>query len=314
METIQVELKSKDDPRPRIIELLNELENQLIQDQATADAGFAADTDHHNALVSDMEGELSDLNSDLDEQTSLASDLQSSLDQANADLDTQNGLIDSYNTELSAAQDAWEAADEAWQAADAKYARILDVLGQVRGVITQRLATRYNQEFLQTAKSQIIGTFAQIKESVADKAFKKMSPGFSRLISFITMKVEAHLQQDESAEDEEAEAELTSIVTLIDSIAAGVEQERVAAGNFHDDASAAWDDASSDLNAKISAATSSVDNLDNEITDLTARLATANTDISNDEDRIAQVSDQLDQENAAYSSLSSDYTTSTHDR
>jgi len=314
LETIQVELKSKDDPRGRIIQLLQDLEEQLIQDQATADAGFQADTDHHNSLVDDIEGELSDLSDDLAENTQLASDLQSAIDQANADLQTQNDLIDSYNNELSAAQDAWETADASWAAADQKYGRILDVLGQVRGIITQRLATRYESEFLQSAHNQIIGTFAQIKDSVNDKAFKRMSPGFSRLISFITMKVEAHLTQEQTDEDAEAEAELTSIVTLIDSIAAGVEQERVASGNFHDNASQAWDAASSDLNTKLSSAQSSVDNLDNQITDLSARLNTANGDISHDEDRIAQLDDQLATENAAYSALSSGYSTSTHDR
>jgi len=314
LETIQVELKSKDDPRGRIIQLLQDLEEQLIQDQATADAGFQADTDHHNSLVDDIEGELSDLSDDLAENTQLASDLQSAIDQANADLQTQNDLIDSYNTELSAAQDAWETADASWAAADQKYGRILDVLGQVRGIITQRLATRYESEFLQSAHNQIIGTFAQIKDSVNDKAFKRMSPGFSRLISFITMKVEAHLTQEQTDEDAEAEAELTSIVTLIDSIAAGVEQERVASGNFHDNASQAWDEASSDLNTKLSSAQSSVDNLDNQITDLSARLNTANGDISHDEDRIAQLDDQLATENAAYSALSNGYSTSTHDR
>jgi len=215
---------------------------------------------------------------------------------------------------LSAASDAWEAADASWNAADQKYGRILDVLGQVRGIITQRLASRYDSEFLQVAHNQIIGTFAEIKSSVEDKAFKRMSPGFSRLISFITMKVEAHLSQDQSDQDAEAEAELTSIVTLIDSIAAGVEQERVAAGTFHDNASQTWDDTSSNLNTQISAAQSSVDNLDNQITDLTARLNTANTDISNDEDRIAQLEDQLATENGAYSALSASYSTSTHDR
>jgi chromosome segregation ATPase len=314
LETIQVELKSKDDPRPRIIELLEELEEQLIQDQATADAGFQSDTDHHNALVSQIESELSDLSDDLAENTQLASDLQASIDQANADLQTQNDLIDSYNVELSAAEDAWETADEAWQVADHKYGRILDVLGQVRGILTQRLATRYDSEFLQTAHSQILGNFAQVKESVNDKAFKRMSPGFSRLISFITMKVESHLTQTPTDEDVEAEAELTSIVTLIDSISAGVEQERVAAGTFHDNAAQAWEAASDDLNGKLSAAQSSVDNLDNQITDLTARLNTANIDISNDESRIEELEDQLQTENDAYSALSSAYSTSTHDR
>lgn len=314
LETIQVELKSKDDPRGRIIELLEELEQQLIQDQATADAGFQADTDHHNALVDSIESELSDLESDLEENTQLSSDLQSAIDQATADLQTQNDLIDSYNAELSSAEDAWETADASWQAADHKYGRILDVLGQVRGVITQRLANRYNQEFLQTAHNQIIGNFAQIKESVNDKAFKKLSPGFSRLISFITMKVESHLTQDLSPEDEEAEAELTSIVTLIDSIAAGVEQERVAAADFHDNQQQTWEATSEDLNTKLSTSQSSVDNLDNQLTDLNARLSTAQTDIANDEDRIAQLEDQLATENAAYNALSSGYSTSTHDR
>jgi predicted translin family RNA/ssDNA-binding protein len=111
LETIQVELKSKDDPRPRIIELLEEIENEIIQDQAAADAGHQADTDHHNAVVDQIEGELSDLESDLDENTQLASDLQTGIDQANADLSTQNDLIDSYNAELASAEDAWNTVD-----------------------------------------------------------------------------------------------------------------------------------------------------------------------------------------------------------
>jgi len=314
LETIQVELKSKDDPRPRIIELLEDLENQLIQAQATEDANFQASTDHFNARVASIEGELSDLASDLEDNTQVVADTEAAIEQANADLDTKNSVLDTYSAQLDAAEQHWNDVEAQCDAADAKYGRILDVLGQVRSIITQRLATRYDQEFLQAAHEQILGSFAQVKESVNDKAFKKLSPGFAKLVAFITSKVEAHITQVDSEEDEEAAAELTSIVTLIDSIAAGVEQERVAYSDLKDNESQAWDSANRDLTQAISDVNRDIDNLDNSLTDLNAQLATANTQIDQDEDRVADLEDQLATENANQQNLSDGYSRDTHDR
>jgi chromosome segregation ATPase len=314
LETIQVELKSKDDPRPRIIELLEDLESQLIQAQATEDSNFQASTDHYNARVASIEGELSELSDDLAENTQVVADTEAAIEEATANLETKNSVLDTYTAQLDAAQSHWEGVEADCDAADHKYGRILDVLGQVRGVITQRLATRYDQEFLQSGHQQMIGAFAQIKESVQDKAFKKLSPGFSKLIAFITMKVESHITQVETDADEEAVAELTSIVTLIDSIAAGVEQERVAYATLKDNELAAWEDAESTLNAAISDVNRDIDNLDNSLTDLNAQLATANTQIEQDENRVADLEDQLATENANQQNLANGYSRDTHDR
>jgi chromosome segregation ATPase len=311
LETIQVELKSKDDPRPRIITLLQELEQELITDQQEADSAFQSDAETNSDLIDAINSELSSLDDNLSEWESQQSDLAAELSQDQADKATQADLLDTYNAELDAATSARETNQETWEAQDARFGNILDVLGQVRAVITERLASRYNSEFIQTSRKELLSSLSQVKENINAKSFKKSSPGFSKLANFLAVKVESALKQDE---DDEAEAALTTVVTLIDSLAAGVEAERTSAQAFNEADESAFSDTSSRLNTAISTATANIDNLDNEITDLTARLATVTSDIANAASRVDDLNAQLLTQQASFAQLQNAYTTSTHDR
>lgn len=311
METIQVELQSKDDPRPRIITLLQELEQELITDQEEADAGHQADADTNDEITHAINDELETLNDNLADWEDQQDDLEAELDQDRADKATQADLLDTYNAELDAATAARETNQETWESQDARFGRVLDVLGQVRAVITERLASRYNSEFIQTSRKELLSSLAQVKENINAKSFKKSSPGFSKLANFLAVKVENALRDDE---DDEAEAALTTVVTLIDSLAAGIEAERTSARDFNEADQAAFDDASSRLNNAISTATASIDNLDNLITDLSARLHTVTDDIAGAASRVDELNEQLLTQQASFAQLEDAYRTSTHDR
>jgi len=311
LETIQVELQSKDDPRPRIITLLQELEQELITDQQQADAGHDADVETNDDLVSAINDELESLGESLAEWEDQQDDLEAELEQDRADLATQADLHDTYEAELEAATAARETNQATWEAQDAKYGRVLEVLGQVRAVITERLASRYNSEFIQTSHKELLSNLAQVKENINAKSFKKSSPGFAKLANFLAVKVENALRDDE---DEEAEAALTTVVTLIDSLAAGIEAERTSATAFNEADQAAFDEASSRLNTAISSATASIDNLDNAITDLSARLSTVTGDIADAASRVDELNEQLLNQQASFAQLEDAYRTSTHDR
>lgn len=223
----------------------------------------------------------------------------------------QADLHDTYESELEAATAARETNQATWESQDAKYGRVLEVLGQVRAVITERLASRYNSEFIQTSHKQLLSNLAQVKENINAKSFKKASPGFAKLANFLAVKVENALRDDE---DDEAEAALTTVVTLIDSLAAGIEAERTSATAFNEADQAAFDDASSRLNTAISSATASIDNLDNAITDLSARLSTVTGDIADAASRVDELNEQLLNQQASFAQLEDAYRTSTHDR
>jgi len=304
-------LQSKDDPRPRIIELLQELEQELITDQQEADAAHSSDVDTNDDITGGIDAELSSIDSNLSDWEDQQSDLEAELSQDQADLATQADLLDTYNSELDAATAARETNQETWEAQDAKYGKILDVLAQVRAVITERLASRYNSEFIQTSHKQLLSNLAQVKEHINHKNFKKASPGFSKLANFLAVKVENALRDDE---DDEAEAALTTVVTLIDSLSAGVEAERTNAQAFNEADESSFDDASSRLNTAISTATASIDNLDNLITDIQSRLSTVTADIAGAASRKDDLNSQLLTQQAAFAQLSDAYSASTHDR
>jgi chromosome segregation ATPase len=311
LETIQVELQSKEDPRPRIIELLQELEQELITDQEEADAGHDADVETNDEITSAIDDELESLSENLGEWEDQQDDLEAELEQDRADLATQGDLLDTYNSELEAATAARETNAATWASQDAKYGRVLDVLGQVRSVITERLASRYNSEFIQTSKKQLLSNLAQVKDNINAKSFKKSSPGFAKLAAFLAVKVENALNDPE---DDDAEAALTTVVTLIDSLAAGIEAERTSGQAFDEADQAAFEDASSRLTTAISTATAAIDNLDNLITDLTARLSTVTGDIAGAASRVDELNEQLLTQQASFAQLEDAYRTSTHDR
>lgn len=311
LETIQVELQSKDDPRPRIITLLQELEQELITDQQEADAGHDADVETNDSITSSITNELASLADNLATWEDQQESLEEELEQNRADLATQGDLLDTYESELEAATAARETNQATWEAQDAKYARVLEVLGQVRSIITERLASRYNSEFIQTSHKELLSNLAQVKENINHKSFKKASPGFAKLANFLAVKVESALRDDE---DEDAEAALTTVVTLIDSISAGIEAERTSATAFNEADQAAFDETSGRLNTAISSTTASIDNLDNTITDLSARLSTVTGDIADAASRVDELNEQLLNQQASFAQLEEAYRTSTHDR
>jgi chromosome segregation ATPase len=312
LETIQVELQTKDDPRPSIITLLQELEQELITDQQEADAAFSENESSNDDILDGIHEEQSSLEDNLSDWEDQQSDLEAELSGDEAELATNADLLDNYNAELDAHTAALETAQSTWDSANSRYGRILDVLGQVRAVITERLASRYNAEFIQTSHKQLLSNLAQVKENINAKSFKKSSPGFSKLAAFLAAKVETALKDDD--DDAEVEAALTSVVTLIDSLAQGVESERTDAQAAFELAQSTFDDASSRLNNAISTTTAAIDNLDNQVTDLKARLATVTSDIASAASRLDDLNEQELTQEASFAQLQDAYRTSTHDR
>jgi chromosome segregation ATPase len=313
LETISVEFTTSDDPRPRILEILRELETETISAQAAADADFKVASDRHanflDATNSDLASTSESLNNNLANQNDWSNTLEEkrqSLESAEASLADLQKRSDDADTNRATEQETWEAADN-------KAQTIIDVLNQVRSVITQRLNTRMDSEFLQHAHKEIMGTFSQVKETVHSKAFKKLSPGFSKMVGFITMKVESALKQDIDA-DKDATDGLTQIIDVIDSILAGVQETKAAANDHNNQAKEIYESVHEDLTSQISTVTSNVDNLKNEISTLEGNLTAVAGDIERQQTHIAELNQALIDESGSWADCDSKYSASTHDR
>jgi len=72
---------------------------------------------------------------------------------------------------------------------------LIAVLKKVKTYISTRLNTRYeNPTFLEKkASTEIMNSLAQIKEKVASAEFAARSPGYAKIVSFITTKAQEAL-------------------------------------------------------------------------------------------------------------------------
>jgi len=313
METIQVELSTSDDPRPRILEILQALEEGTIASQAQADADFKVASDRHVNFVDATNADLTSTSESLDNNLHNQNDWSSTLEEKRQSLESALASLADLQKRSDDADSNRAAEQEAWEAADNKMQTIIDVLNQVRSVITQRLNTRMDSEFLQHAHKEIMGTFSQVKETVHSKGFKKLSPGFSKMVGFITMKVEAALKQDIDA-DGDATSGLTRIIDLIDSLLSGVQETKGASNDHNNQQKETYESVHEDLTSQISTVTSNVDNLKNEISTLEGNLSAVAGDIERQQGHIAELNQQLIDESALWADSDSKYSAATHDR
>jgi peptidoglycan hydrolase CwlO-like protein len=313
LETIQVEIQTNDDPRPRLLEILAALEEGVIASQAEADADFKVATDRHTNFLDATNADLAATTESLTNNLQNQNDWSASLAEKTQSLECANYALADLQKRSDDADANRAAEQEAWEAADNKMQTIIDVLNQVRSVITQRLNSRMDSEFLQHAHKEIMGTFSQVKETVHSKAFKKLSPGFSKMVGFITMKVESALKQDIDA-DADATDGLTRIIDLIDSLLAGVQETKAASNDHNNQQKESYEAVHEDLTSQISTVTSNVDNLKNEISTLEGNLSAVAGDIERQQTHVAELNQQLVDESGLWADCDAKYSATTHDR
>lgn len=311
METIQVELQSKADPRPKILSLLEDLERELIDQQQTADDDFKALSLKNSMLIGSIQGELNGLGNKIAEESNLAQSLNNQISSTQQQLDGLNSLIDSLSKQLEDLTANRASGQETFEHASAKLAHVIEVLNQVRAVITSRLAAR-GAEFLQVSKKELHQNFVEIKKHIESSKFKKAAPGFAKMISFIASKVEAHIKNP--SDDEEAGNLLTSVVTLIDNLVGAIQSELTLLTENNQNAADDYNRASQDINNQLTEKTQERDLQSTTLTDLKGQLAQVEADLQTDNARVVDLNGQLQSEDSSFQQLTNAYQKTTHDR
>jgi len=278
LDTIQIELKANSgvDPRPRILALLNEIQDETNGQIQNLNDNIAAVREECQStqaqLSSDIEGLNNQIRADTLEQAAVSEDLASLQSQ----FDDASALAANYQSQLDALNAIRAERQAAYEQENARLQKIRSVLEQTRAFISDRLDQRQSPSFLQRNNVLI-----EVKKKVMSKEFQAAAPGWGKFINFLATKALSKLRE---SPDEQAEGALGSIINVIDDLLDNTNQN-IAARN------------AAEL-AEVAAYESARDNLQDVINTTNAQLASLQLNIGLDQDRLNALAAALDNNNA----------------
>jgi chromosome segregation ATPase len=261
LETIQVEMETSEDPRPKIIELLNELKDEALAAQQQADTDISRTREGCTSAIDEIKAVIGRLDQSLTDDNAELIEKRLRLEDRNAAEHGLSTTIGGFETELAGVEDARVHNQALFEEKDAKFQKILDVLRQVRTWIADRRDTRY--QFLQ--QNQVVTAFAEVRS----EEFLKLSPGFGRLINFLATKVENHLSQ---TPDEQADAGLNAIVAVIDDLITSFQEEKALNVQFNNDDIHSYEETKGRLEGEIAHNKGALSAIQAEIANLIQRI------------------------------------------
>lgn len=190
LETIQVELETSADPRPRILELINNLLKETQDAQENDDKEHKTNMDACEKEQASLNARITDLGNQITADQGYLATNQTKKGQKEEEhqgyvdeIERLKGLIEQLDTNRAKEAAAYKKRDE-------KFAKILEVLEKVRQYIQNRVDTR-DATFLQKKETgDLYNSLSQIKETVTSSTFAILSPGYSRMINFIATKAQ----------------------------------------------------------------------------------------------------------------------------
>lgn len=274
METIQVQLQTSADPRPKILQLLEELKQQSIEAQLAADEEHRVQQEFYSNTLAEIEESINTLTSTIKADSDEKIEKEAELSAAQSSLETHTNTRNGYEEELRQAGEARAANQQLFEEKDTKFQRIIDVLTQVRAWIQNRRDTRYS--FLQK-KENIFSNLAQLNS----QEFLTVSPGYGKLIGFLATKVQKVAEP--AAEDVVAESGLDSILAVIDNLIAHFNEEKAANYNWNQEDINIYEAKKERLDTDIANENSHIAALNIQIAGLTRRISELTSAIETNE-------------------------------
>jgi len=218
LETIQLELQTKADPRPEIVRLLDD----LIKDTTKQRDDNAA---QYKKFKAEQEKIQKDAANRRDTATAVIEIASTNLTKAEKELGETEGLIkdaekliDTLKTDLKDKQAIRDKQHAHWEILDARYEKLISIFREVETILRNRIGARAGKKssFLQKkATSEFINALAELKETITTENTETLTEGYAQLVSFIATKAQNYLTKitPESA-DAEAQSGLESVVRL----------------------------------------------------------------------------------------------------
>jgi chromosome segregation ATPase len=191
LETIQVQLQTKDDPRPEIVRLLDE----LIKDTTTQKVNEEAD---YRKYVAFYNGEVKRLEAEIDADEAVVKSAEARLPEAEKELQTEEDkiaatkkLIESLEKDLADKTAIRKRQHANWEIIDARYAKLISILQRVEAIIAGRVSARKAGKgaFVEkVANTELVNALAELKEEIT--ADQEDVDGHSEIVSFIATKAQ----------------------------------------------------------------------------------------------------------------------------
>lgn len=281
LETIQVELQTKEDSRPIIVKLLEELINETTTAQQNHDSRIANTRKTEAENQKQLRAQISFLTERINNNTAAQGEAETDLDKAEDAEKEKIKEIEEFQRQLDAAIAQRKKEQAAFEKKDAKYDKLLAVLAEVRKVITSRQNARKGaSSFLEKkASSQLINALAEIKESLKTESFSQVSEGYGSMISFIATKAQNLLTPEQA--DANAESGLQSVVDLLDKLSNKFRNEKEEAIRVNEQRKREFERRREDLSNSIS-------NANIELATIRREISTLKNTIANLKEQIAQ--------------------------
>jgi len=313
LETIQVELQTKEDPRPTILTLIQELIDETNQAQAAHDARIERERQACTTEQEHLAGEIERLDAAIKADTITLGQKETALEEGEANRDAKEQEISGYEAEITRLDNQRASEQAEYEKRDAKYAKLLEVLRKVRQYIQTRLDTRYETgAFLQKkATTEIYNSLAEIKETVSSASFAIQSPGYARMISFIASKAQQALSETPGEADAYSEKRFGDILSVIDDLIAKFEGERKDNSDLNDSNIALYnknrgivENDLSDARGDLSVINQNIEALRVAISSLNGRLASNKADLESSKTQLENSKERCENQENEYATLS----------
>lgn len=302
LETMQIQLENKADFRIQINQLLQELYDQTQAAHEQEEAEWNETSTQCAATQARLTTQIEELTRIIKEAKERKAVLEDEIEDFEGQEASLETTLKNLNDQLDAENARRKKEYEDYLAYIAHRDELIAVLKKVKTYISTRLNTRYeNPTFLEKkASTEIMNSLAQIKEKVASAEFAARSPGYAKIVSFITTKAQEALsapnaeQTSYQAADAHADQRFGDIVSVIEQFIQKFQQDKEAANKQEEKNKIRHERTVADLENEIATTKVELENVRLVLNQKRSELSHVNGVIQTSEPQLAQAKAALE--------------------
>lgn len=289
---VQLQLKTGA-PIEEIVELLGSIQDDLKDQQDTADAERAEHQQTCETNINLYTNTIDDTENKIDNLETLISESEAELESTESQIETTESEIDSLETELANAQAQREAEHEEWATYDAEYSDSVDAVQEAIDLIAT----------LKTGDATLIQTKLVALQTRLTKAVKGSRALYAPLVASLA---EVATKADQNT--------VHKILGLLAELKSELEISQSEDTEVEDKRQADFDVYSAEISDTISSKKAHLSNLKEKKANLESTITQAESDLSNAQDKLATYQDLLEQQVAQCDEWEETYQRETSER
>jgi len=212
LETIQVQLQTKDDPRPEIVRLLDELNKDTATQKSTEEKDFAAYEKNAEAEQKRLREQIAHDEGVVKASEARLVDAKKELHAAESKIAATEKLIAAFKEVLAQKTAIRNRQHANWEIIDARYAKLISILKEVERLLRNRVSARKGSFIEKKADTEFSNALAELKESIAQES--EDVDGQNQIVSFLASKAQEMMNLTPEEASAEAGSGLQTVINI----------------------------------------------------------------------------------------------------